>query len=82
MRQGDPLLPLLFCLIEEFLSRSLSLNVLEVSLLSMLDIREVMTPTHILYAGDILIFCRGVLRKTSIAFWLFFISMVYFRDKW
>ncbi|KAM5546473.1 hypothetical protein ABKV19_002467, partial [Rosa sericea] len=58
VRQGDPLSPLLFCVAEEALSRGLS------SLFSSGRVKSISLPrgcklTHVLYADDLFIFCRG-----------------------
>lgn len=59
VRQGDPLSPLLFCLAEEVLSRSISNLVNDGKMSLMSGLRNCKPPSHILYAFDILIFCRG-----------------------
>jgi hypothetical protein len=59
VRQGDPLSPLLFCLAEDVLSRSISKLVAQGSLYQIKGTRNVMIPSHSLYADDILIFCKG-----------------------
>ncbi|KAL6193242.1 hypothetical protein ACLB2K_034326 [Fragaria x ananassa] len=58
VRQGDPLSPLLFCLAEEALSRGLT------TLFSSRRVKPISLPrgrslTHVLYADDLFIFCRG-----------------------
>ncbi|XP_024178419.1 uncharacterized protein LOC112184393 [Rosa chinensis] len=59
VRQGDPLSTILFCLAEEVLSRGLA------NLFSAGRIRSISTPrgcspiSHVLYADDLFIFCRG-----------------------
>jgi hypothetical protein len=59
VRQGDPLSPLLFCLAEDVLSRSISKLVAQGSLSQIKGTRNVMIPSHSFYADDILIFCKG-----------------------
>lgn len=59
VRQGDPLSPLLFCIAEDVLSRALLLLVQNGSILPMAGPKGFSTPSHVLYADDILIFCRG-----------------------
>lgn len=59
MRQGDPLSPLLFCIAEDVLSRSLSKLVEQGILEQMAGIRNTKVPSHILYVDDIMIFCKG-----------------------
>jgi len=52
--QGDPLSPLLFCLAEEVLSRTLEMERVSNSLQPMSYCRGISLPTHILYADDVL----------------------------
>lgn len=59
VRQGDPLSPLLFCLAEEVLSRSLSKLVQDGKLQLMAGPRGIQVPSHVLYADDVMIFCKG-----------------------
>lgn len=59
VRQGDPLSPLLFCLAEEVMSRSITKLVREGKLKPILGSRDNTVPSHILYADDIMIFCKG-----------------------
>jgi hypothetical protein len=59
VRQGDPLLPVLFCLAEEVLSRSLTKLVREDKLKLIHGSRDNPAPSHILYADDIMVFCKG-----------------------
>jgi hypothetical protein len=58
-RQGDPLSPLLFCLVEDVLSRSISKLVTQGNLNQIKGTRNFMVPSHSLYADDILVFCKG-----------------------
>lgn len=59
VRQGDPLSPLLFCLAEEVLSRLLT-HASDSGKLSPLFLgRNVSFPSHLLYADDVIIFCRA-----------------------
>ena len=51
--------PLLFCLVEEVLSRGLSKLVDDKKILHMASPQGFLTPSHILYADDIFIFCRA-----------------------
>jgi len=62
--QGDPLLPLLFCLAEEVLSRALTIEQENGWLVPMQYCRDCDIPTHVLYGDDILIFCKG--SKTNV----------------
>ena len=59
VRQGDPLSPILFCLAEEVLSRSLIMAANSGALHLMAGPRGVLMPTHSLYADDIMLFCRA-----------------------
>lgn len=65
VRQGDPFSPLFFCLAEDVLSRGLSLMVQNGQLAPISSPRGYMAPTHILFADDILIFCKGTRRNFS-----------------
>ncbi|XP_026443907.1 uncharacterized protein LOC113344070 [Papaver somniferum] len=58
LRQGDPLSPLIFVLIEDVLSRNLSKLFARRSMHWMVSKKGV-APTHLLFADDILVFCRG-----------------------
>ncbi|XP_026443633.1 uncharacterized protein LOC113343717 [Papaver somniferum] len=58
LRQGDPLSPLIFVLIEDILSRNLSKLFARRSMHTMVS-KKGGAPTHLLFADDILIFCRG-----------------------
>jgi len=58
VRQGDPLSPLLLCLAEEVLSRGLSKLVNDKKILHMAGPQGFLTPSHVLYADDIFVFCR------------------------
>jgi len=59
VRQGDPLSPLLFCLAEDVLTRSLTRLMEQGKLKQMKGSRHCLIPSHILYADDIMIFCKG-----------------------
>jgi hypothetical protein len=59
VRQGDPLSPLLFCIAGDVLSRSILKASTEGKLTPMSLCRNVQVPTHVLYADDIMIFCKG-----------------------
>ncbi|XP_045822398.1 uncharacterized protein LOC123915305 [Trifolium pratense] len=59
VRQGDPLSPLLFCIAEEVLSRSISNALLNGELSLMTHCRNTPIPFHVLYADDIMVFCKG-----------------------
>ncbi|XP_026443572.1 uncharacterized protein LOC113343651 [Papaver somniferum] len=65
LRQGDPLSPLIFMLIEDILSLNLSKLFANRSMHSMVSKKGV-APTHLLFADDILVFCRGPLLLRTI----------------
>ncbi|XP_026410979.1 uncharacterized protein LOC113306234 [Papaver somniferum] len=62
LRQGDPLSPLIFVLIEDVLSRNISKLFANNSMNVMVSKKGV-APTHLLFADDILIFCKGNLHS-------------------
>jgi hypothetical protein len=59
VRQWDPLSPLLFCIVEEVLSRVIALACDMGTLCPMNYCRGVQVPTHVLYADDVMIFCKA-----------------------
>jgi ribonuclease HI len=59
VRQGDPLSPLLFCLAEDVLSRSISRLVDHGKLNLIKGTRNFHVPSHSFYADDLMIFCKG-----------------------
>lgn len=63
VRQGDPLSPLLFCIAKDILSRAISLMVQQGKLHPMSSLRGYAVPTHVLYADDLMIFCKGSMRN-------------------
>ncbi|XP_026433401.1 uncharacterized protein LOC113330803 [Papaver somniferum] len=62
LRQGDLLSPLIFVLIEDILSHNLSKLFANRSMHNMVSKKGV-APTHLLFADDILVFCRGNLHS-------------------
>ena len=60
VRQGDPLSPLLFCLAEEVLRRTLSMARTSENFVPMFYCRGVSLLTHILYVDDVIIFCTCI----------------------
>jgi len=59
VRQGDPLSPLLFCLAEDVLRRSISKIVEDGKLELFKASRSVNIPSHSMYADDIMVYCKG-----------------------
>ncbi|PNX99831.1 ribonuclease H, partial [Trifolium pratense] len=59
VRQGDPLSPLLFCLAEDVLSRSITKLVSQGNLNLIKGTRNFKIPSHSFYADDLLVFCKG-----------------------
>lgn len=59
VRQGDPLSPLLFCLAEEVLSRGISQLVSAGKIQLIKGNISQAIPSHILYADDVMLFCKG-----------------------
>ncbi|XP_026435164.1 uncharacterized protein LOC113332878 [Papaver somniferum] len=58
LRQGDPLSPLLFVLMEDVLSRNITKLVMEGKINPMV-IRNGIHPSHMFFADDVFIFCNG-----------------------
>jgi len=59
VRQGDPLSPLLFCIVEEVLSRSISLLVDQGKIELIAASRHNHIPSHCFYADDLIVFCKA-----------------------
>jgi hypothetical protein len=59
MRQGDPLSLLLFCIVEEVLSRVIALAYDMGTLFPMNYCRGVQVPKHVLNADDVMIFSKA-----------------------
>jgi hypothetical protein len=59
VRQGDPLSPLLFCIAEDVLSRSIFKLVEDGNLNLIKGTRNFRVPSHSFYADDLMIFCKG-----------------------
>ncbi|KAJ4717455.1 Ribonuclease H [Melia azedarach] len=59
VRQGDPLSPLLFCIAEDVLSRGISHLVSIGSIKLISSPRGCTVASHVLYADDVMIFCRS-----------------------
>ena len=55
--------PLLFCLVEEVLSRGISELVNDKKILHMASPHGYLTPSHILYIDNIFVFCRGDIKS-------------------
>ncbi|XP_026399079.1 uncharacterized protein LOC113294922 [Papaver somniferum] len=62
LRQGDPLSPLIFVLIEDVLSRNLTKLFIEKKTTPMLSEKGI-SPTHLFFADDIMIFCKGNMKS-------------------
>ncbi|XP_057779860.1 uncharacterized protein LOC130998459 [Salvia miltiorrhiza] len=63
VRQGDPLSPVLFGLAEEVLSRLLSDAADRGFIARMRMSRSLLFPSHLLYADDVLLFCKATWRS-------------------
>lgn len=59
VRQGDPLSPLLFCHAEEVLSDGLSLLVEQNVINRIASSRNILPPSHVLFADDVMVFLQG-----------------------
>lgn len=59
VRQGDRLSPLLFCIDEDVLRKGIALLVNSGKSKPMASPRGFQTPSHVMYANDIMVFCKG-----------------------
>lgn len=67
VRQGDPLSPLFFCLVEEVLSRCIISNVVIIGALDRIQASRCnWIPSHIMYADSIMLFFSGKLSNIKI----------------
>ncbi|XP_026443244.1 uncharacterized protein LOC113343176 [Papaver somniferum] len=64
LRQGDPISPLIFVLMEDVLSRNMTKLFAE-KRMSYMVTRGGISPTHLFFADDIMIFCKGNLRSIN-----------------
>ncbi|XP_057803087.1 uncharacterized protein LOC131018376 [Salvia miltiorrhiza] len=65
VRQGDPLSPIIFGIAEDMLSHLILNCVAARRLTPMSFCRSMLFPTHLLYADDILIFCKASIRNAK-----------------
>jgi len=61
VRQGDPLSPLLFCIAEEVLSRSIKKLVDDGKVEQIAASRSKLIPSHYFYDDDLMVYCKGKL---------------------
>ncbi|XP_026428619.1 uncharacterized protein LOC113324511 [Papaver somniferum] len=62
IRQGDPLSPLIFVLIEDVLSRNITKLFREGARPTIVS-RKGISPTHLFFADDIMIYCKGNMKS-------------------
>ncbi|XP_042521294.1 uncharacterized protein LOC122094759 [Macadamia integrifolia] len=67
LRQGDPILPMLFIIAEEVLCRGLSELLAKNNIKALSGPRGAIIPIHILFADDVFIFSNASIRKQAIA---------------
>ncbi|XP_019427138.1 PREDICTED: uncharacterized protein LOC109335458 [Lupinus angustifolius] len=63
VRQGDPISHILFCIAEDVLSRGIAKLVTDGLLSTSFGPKLIQTPSHVFYADDILVFCKGIKRE-------------------
>lgn len=68
VRQEDPLFSLLFCLAEDVFSRGITMLVQGRKLSTILSPRGVSTPSHIFYAGDLIVSCKADLGDLTVCY--------------
>lgn len=73
VRQSVPLSPIFFSIAEDFLSRYLSSLVASGSLLPMLSPQGGQSPTHLIYADDVLFFSRGTVPNLQVIVNVFYL---------
>ncbi|XP_026459281.1 uncharacterized protein LOC113359937 [Papaver somniferum] len=64
LRQGDPLSPTLFVLMEDVLSRCI-LKMVQEKLISPMVIRKGIHPTHLFFVDDVFLFCNGAKKSVE-----------------
>ncbi|XP_026436380.1 uncharacterized protein LOC113334256 [Papaver somniferum] len=62
LKQGDPLSPILFILMEDVLSRNIT-NLVNTGQITPMVVRNRIYPTHLFFANDVFLFCNGA-KKT------------------
>ncbi|XP_026439686.1 uncharacterized protein LOC113338489 [Papaver somniferum] len=65
VRQGDPLSPILFCLAEDVLSCAIANAFTQGLVHHISSPRGTNAPSHVLYADDIMVFCKGTKRDVQ-----------------
>ncbi|XP_026399822.1 uncharacterized protein LOC113295711 [Papaver somniferum] len=67
MKQGDPLSPILFILMEDFLGGNIT-NLVNTRQITPMVIRNGIYPTHIFFADDVFLFCNGAKKSLECVF--------------